>query len=69
VDEIIYKKDSMDLVSESTLKDKVLRAVHDAPLAGHPGYLKTYEQVREIFSWKGLKENVLGYVRECMTCQ
>jgi hypothetical protein len=25
--------------------------------------------VREKFSWKGLKEDVLRYVRECMTCQ
>jgi hypothetical protein len=40
-----------------------------APLAGHPKYLNTYKQVRETFSWKGLKEDVLQYVRECMTCQ
>jgi hypothetical protein len=69
VDDIIYYKDRIYLVPESTLKDKILRAVHDAPLAGHPGYLKTYRQVRERFSWKGLKEDVLRYVRECMTCQ
>jgi hypothetical protein len=69
VDDIIYYKDRIYLVPESTLKDKILRAVHDTPLAGHPGYLKTYRQVRERFSWKGLKEDVLRYVRECMTCQ
>jgi hypothetical protein len=69
VDDIIYYKDRIYLVPESTLKDKILRAVHDTPLAGHPGYLKTYRQVRERFSWKGLKEDVLQYVRECMTCQ
>jgi hypothetical protein len=57
------------LVPESTLKDKILSAVHDAPLAGHPGYLKTYRKVRERFSWKGLKEDVLWYVRKCMTFQ
>jgi transposase InsO family protein len=69
VDDIIYYKERIYLVPESTLKDKILRAVHDAPLAGHPGYLKTYRQVRERFSWKGLKEDVLWYVRECKTCQ
>jgi hypothetical protein len=59
VDDIIYYKDKIYLVPESTLKDKILREVHDAPLAGHLGYLKTYRKVRERFSWKGLKEDVL----------
>jgi hypothetical protein len=57
------------LVPESTLKDNILREVHDAPLAGNQGYLKTYRKVRERFSWKGLKGDVLHHVRECMTFQ
>jgi hypothetical protein len=69
VDDIIYYKDRIYLVPESTLKDKILRAVHDTPLIEHPGYLKTYRQVKEKFSWKGLKEDVLRFVKECMTCQ
>jgi hypothetical protein len=47
------------LVLESTLKDKFLRKIHDAPLVGHPGYLKNYRQVRDIFSCKGIKEDIL----------
>jgi hypothetical protein len=69
VDDIIYYKDMIYLVPESTLKDKILREICDAPLAGHPMYMKTYRQVRERFSLKGLKEDVLRYVRECMTYQ
>jgi hypothetical protein len=38
-------------------------------LAGHPRYLKTYQKIRERFSRKGLKYDVLQHVRECMTCQ
>jgi hypothetical protein len=69
VDEIIYYKDKIYLVPESTLKDKIMRVVHDMPMAGNLGYLNTYRQVRGRFSWKGLKEDVLRYVRECMTFQ
>ena len=69
MDGIIYYKDKIYLVLESTLKDKILREVHDAPLARHPGYLKTYRKVQERFYWKGLKEDVLKYIRECMACQ
>lgn len=43
--------------------------MHDIPLAGHPGYFKTYRQVRERFTWKGLKNDVLRYVKECTTYQ
>jgi hypothetical protein len=57
--DIIYYKERIYLVPESTLKDKILREIHDAPLVGHPGYLKTYRHVRDIFSCKGLKEDIL----------
>jgi hypothetical protein len=50
VDDIIYYKDMIYLFLESTLKNKIMRAVHDAPLAGHLGYLNIYMRVRERFS-------------------
>jgi hypothetical protein len=37
--------------------------------SGHQGYFKTYRQIRERFSWKGLKDDVLKHIRECTTCQ
>jgi len=39
----IYYKDMIYLVHESILKDKILRAIHEAPLVGHPRYMKTYK--------------------------
>lgn len=44
-------------------------ACHNTPVVGHLGYYKTYKQVREPFSWKGLKNNVLKHVRECFIFQ
>lgn len=68
VDEVIYYKDRIYLVPGSKLKEEIMRASHDSPLVGHPGYLKTYRSIRERFSWKGLKEDVLRHVKECPTC-
>ena len=65
VDDIIYYKNRIYLVSESKLKQKILKEVDDSPLARHPSFLKTYRRLRERFSWKGLKGDVLQYVREC----
>jgi hypothetical protein len=69
IDDIIYYKGRIFLVLESVFKSKVLQACHDSPVAGHQGICKTYRQVRERFSWKGLKEDVLNHVKECTTCQ
>jgi len=69
VDGIIYYKDHIYLVPESTLKENIMRSMHDTPLAEHPGYFKTYRQIRENFTWTSLKYDVLRNLRECMTFQ
>ena len=68
VDDTIYYKGSVYLVTGSQLKEQILHALHDTPTVGHPGYGKTYREVRERFSWKGLKDDVLCHVCECMNC-
>ena len=69
VDDIIYYKNRIYSVLESTLRKKIIQAAHDSPLSGHQGFLKTYRQIRERFSWKGLKGEVMQHVRECSICQ
>jgi hypothetical protein len=69
IDDVIFYKDIIYLVPYSGLKKKILTAVHDSPLAGHQGFFKTYRQIRERFSWKGLKQDIMRYVNECVTCQ
>jgi len=49
VDDVIYCKGCIYLVPESTLKEKIMKAMHDTPLARHPEYFKTYRKIREGF--------------------
>ena len=67
--DLIYYKDMVFLVPGLELKKRILEATHNAPVVDHPGFLKTYQKVRERFTWKGLKEYVLSNVRECTTFQ
>jgi hypothetical protein len=69
LDDVIFYKNQIYLVPESTLKGKILKVFHDSPTAGHQGYFKTYRQIRERFSWKCLKDDVLNHIQECTTCQ
>ena len=48
VDDIIYYKNRIYLIPESTLRKKIIQAAHDSPLSGHQGFLKTYRQIREV---------------------
>jgi hypothetical protein len=68
IDDVIFYKDRVYLL-DSGLKKKILTAVHDSPIAGHQGFFKTYRQIRERFSWKGLKHDVMRHVNECVTFQ
>jgi hypothetical protein len=54
IDDVIFYKDRVYLVPGSGLKKKILATVHDLPLAGHQEFFKTYRQIKERFSWKGL---------------
>ena len=56
---IIYYKGRIYLVPNSSLKEEILKKAHESPLAGHPDFFKTYKMLRERFSWKGMKDDVL----------
>ena len=56
LDDVIFYKDQIYLVLESTPKEKILKVCHVLPTTGHQGYFKTYRQIKERFSWKGLKD-------------
>uniref|UniRef100_A0A2N9HGB9 RNA-directed DNA polymerase n=1 Tax=Fagus sylvatica TaxID=28930 RepID=A0A2N9HGB9_FAGSY len=39
------------------------------PQGGHSGYLKTYQRAKKDWFWKGMKQDIKSYVKECDTCQ
>lgn len=47
----------------------IIRALHDSAVGGHSGFYATYNRVKRLFAWKGLKELVKQFVRECVICQ
>ena len=51
------------------LKTAILHQVHDSPLGGHSGFLKTLHRVKKDFYWPGLRADMRKLVKECDTCQ
>jgi len=69
MEDVIYYKDRIYLVPSSQLREKILHAAHDSPLARHQRFYKTYKAIRESFTWQGLKKDGLKHIRDCDTCQ
>ncbi|GFQ66306.1 retrovirus-related Pol polyprotein from transposon 297 [Trichonephila clavata] len=51
------------------LRADILTHFHDEPTAGHIGFAKTYDRIRNRFYWPGMHRNVVRYVMHCRECQ
>ena len=65
---ILYKR-RVYLDPQSSLKSKVLHLVHDSPLGGHFGFLKSFHRLKQDFFWVGMKSDLKLHIRECGVCQ
>jgi hypothetical protein len=49
-------------------RQRIIKAMHDDPLAGHCGIDRTFQKLRERFTWEGMHADVKKYVQKC-SCQ
>ena len=55
------------LLPTMQLQRKALTLAHDA--SAHPGYLKTYLNLRSSVYWQGMTKSIRTYVQYCVECQ
>ena len=55
--------------NEEGIKIQILKQIHCVPYSGHPGYIKTLEQVRQQFWWDNMTSDVRDFVIACPVCQ
>jgi hypothetical protein len=65
----LWHKEWLYFCKHSSLKKKILIELHESPIGGHSGFLKTYHRVKKDFFWEGLKGDVQQFVAECLVCQ
>ncbi len=51
-----------------SLRPRVLREMHDAPLAGHLAYLRTYLKIKAHYYWPTMRTDIKEYCATCATC-
>jgi hypothetical protein len=70
LDKGIIKKGSRIWVgANSALQTKIITALHGSAVGGHSGSQGIYKRVKLAFAWKGLKQDVDNFVRQCRICQ
>ncbi|KAJ1171611.1 hypothetical protein NDU88_003471 [Pleurodeles waltl] len=60
--------DNMLLVPTSELQTQVIIWHHASPLAGHPGWVKTLENVQKHFWWDTIRKDIKQFVTTCPIC-
>jgi transposase InsO family protein len=54
---------------DPTLRTLLLHDHHDAPIAGHLGFDKTYDALRRTYFWPRMARDTKAYVNSCEQCQ
>lgn len=53
----------------SDLRKRILDEGHRSGLSIHHGTTKMYQDLRKLFWWSGMKEEIAKFVYSCLTCQ
>ena len=68
-DRLDKRKPSLVLCVPEKYLPTILYQYHDSILAGHPGIVKLYEQLRRKYYFPGLLTIVHQYVKSCLECE
>lgn len=66
---LIKYKGRLFIGDNSALKTKLLASLHDSAIGGHSGAQASYQRIKQLYYWTGLKVDVENYVRRCVVCQ
>jgi hypothetical protein len=66
---LIKYKGKIWVGSNAGLQTKLIEAFHSSPIGGHSGIQASYQRVKKLFHWTGIKEAVANFVQQCQICQ
>ena len=68
-DNALFYKDRLWVPAVAELRTDVIKESHDQPACGHPGRDRTLKLVKRQFYWRGMKDEIARYIRNCYICQ
>lgn len=68
-DGMILYKSRIVLSSASKFPQKVFQNLHTTPVGGHSVFAVTYNRIKKLFIWSGMKKMIAAWCSECAICQ
>ena len=68
-DNALFYRDRLWVPAVPGLRADLIKENHDQPACGHPGRNRTLELVKRQFYWRGMKDEIARYIRNCYICQ
>jgi hypothetical protein len=68
-DGLVLFKNKIIVPKEGSLRDKILEEAHKGKFTIHPGITKMYQDLRQMYWWPGMKNDVASFVSKCLVCQ
>lgn len=66
---VLFYKDRIYIPDNLELKRSIVKKFHDAPTAGHPGIIQTFNDCAKEHYWPGMRTFVRNYIQGCGICQ
>ena len=66
---LIYRNTQILVGANTALRTKVIAAFHSSAVGGHSGVQATYQRVKKLFYWTGMKTDVESFIKQCQVCQ
>jgi len=66
---LIRHHDKVWIGQNTALQTKIIAACHSSALGGHSGVVATYHRLKRNFDWKGMKQDVESFIKQCSICQ
>lgn len=66
---LIKYKGRLFIGENLALQTKLISSLHDSAVGGHSGVQASYQRIKQLYYWPGLKLAVENYVKQCAVCQ
>jgi hypothetical protein len=66
---VVWFKDRVCVPDIKSIRELILKEVHETAYSIHPGSEKMYQDLKKRFWWYGMKRKITEYVAVCDSCQ
>lgn len=68
-DQTVYPNGRVTNPADKDEISEIIKLHHDSPLGAHFGYNKTFNRIRQYYTWPRMSADIKFYVKNCTICQ